>query len=111
MSRLTAALDRISALEARIGMGHNNGPPLDEDDGRELIPDAEVAYRLGITVRTLIRWDEKSELAFPKPVRVNGRKFRRPVEIARWVAKRAKVAVPRRPMPRTVRHSKRAEVL
>ena len=131
MTGLAAALDRIRTLEAKIGMGHNGGPSF-EGDTRELIPDAEAAFRLGISVRTLERWDHDSKLAFPKPVRVNGRRFRRPVELARWVAKRAKAAQrgpnPKRQAltqamprddagrlaksakPRTVRH-KRGEVL
>jgi predicted DNA-binding transcriptional regulator AlpA len=108
MSRIVAALDRIRNLEAKIDMmGHNGGPSFENDD-RELIPDAEAAYSLGVSVRTLIRWDNRSELDFPKPVRVNGRRFRRPVEIAKWVAKRAKAE--RRPKPHSLdRRSKPAK--
>jgi predicted DNA-binding transcriptional regulator AlpA len=102
MSRLFEALERIRVLEAKIGHG---GPSI-EDDTRELICEAEAAYLLGVSTRTLIRWDEKLELAFPKPVMVNRRRFRRPAEIAKWVATRAKM---KNKPARRVGH-KRAEV-
>jgi hypothetical protein len=85
MSKLAEALDRIAALEAKIaGMGHNGGPPF-EDDDRDLIPDAEVAYRLGVCVRTLARYDERPALKFPKVRYVGKRRFRVPAEVAKWV--------------------------
>jgi predicted DNA-binding transcriptional regulator AlpA len=55
----------------------------------ELIPDALVAKRYGVSSMTLWRWDRDTELNFPKPIRIRGRKYRRAEELAEFDAKRA----------------------
>jgi hypothetical protein len=47
-------------------------------DGRRkrLIPDPEVWKRYGVCAMTGYRWDHNPELNFPKPIRINGRKYR-----------------------------------
>jgi predicted DNA-binding transcriptional regulator AlpA len=55
----------------------------------ELIPDALVAKRYGVSSMTLWRWDHDTKLKFPKPVRIRGRKYRRAEELAKFEAKRA----------------------
>jgi hypothetical protein len=39
-------------------------------------PDSEIARHFGIHPKSLRRWDERPELGFPPPIRVNGRKYR-----------------------------------
>jgi hypothetical protein len=49
---------------------------------KRLIPDPVVArHRYGVSQRTLPRWDEKPELGFPKPIYINGRKYRDEAEL------------------------------
>jgi predicted DNA-binding transcriptional regulator AlpA len=55
-----------------------------------LIPDSEVCARYGVVAYTLWRWDhDHPELGFPKPVRINGRKYRVEAELDQFDAKRA----------------------
>ena len=57
---------------------------------KRLIPDSEVCRRYGVVAYTLWRWDhEKPELGFPKPVRINGRKYRVEAELDEFDARRA----------------------
>jgi hypothetical protein len=54
-----------------------------------LIPAREVWRRYSITSRTLSRWLERSELHFPKPLIVNGRRYWWLGEIEAWERLRA----------------------
>ena len=55
-----------------------------------LIPDSEVCQRYGVVAYTLWRWDHNQpELGFPKPVRINGRKYRVEAELDQFDARRA----------------------
>jgi predicted DNA-binding transcriptional regulator AlpA len=54
-----------------------------------LLPDRQVADRYGISTRTLYRWDEQPKLSFPKPIRINRRKFRRIRQLEQWERQRA----------------------
>ena len=51
--------------------------------GRKL-PDRQVRERYGVCSRTLARWDGNSELDFPKPTIINGRKYRDEDELTAW---------------------------
>jgi hypothetical protein len=91
---------RLAALEAAqqematalAGIGHNGGPPLLDDELSPapskrkplLLPDRLVAERYDVTVRTLERWDEKTELGFPKPVFIRRRRFRIIDKLDEW---------------------------
>jgi hypothetical protein len=44
-------------------------------------PDRVIAEYFHVHVKSLRRWDRKPELQFPKPVRINDRKYRRWDEI------------------------------
>ena len=55
-----------------------------------LLPDPLVADRYQVTDRTISRWDTQPELAFPKPIRINRRKYRRLAELENW--ERSRVA-------------------
>jgi len=65
-----------------------------EDDAVD--PDAKVAKQLGIHIKSLIRWDRRPGLNFPKPLVINGRKYRRRREIQEFL-QRAAVAHARTP--------------
>jgi hypothetical protein len=41
-----------------------------------LIPDAKVAQRYGVVLRTLARWDANPSLGFPAATVINKRKYR-----------------------------------
>lgn len=57
--------------------------------GRRLVPDAEVCARYRVHVSTLRNWDLNPKLGFPKPVRINGRKFRDEKELDQFDRQRA----------------------
>jgi hypothetical protein len=54
-------------------------------------PDAKVARQLGIHIKSLLRWDKRPGLNFPKPLVINGRKYRRRREVQEFL-RRAAVA-------------------
>lgn len=60
-------------------------------DDDQLDPDIKVAKQLGIHRKSILRWDRRPELNFPKPVWINGRKYRRRAEIREFL-RRAAVA-------------------
>ena len=53
--------------------------------------DAKVAKQLGVHPKTLPRWDKRPELQFPRPLYINGRRYRRLNEIEEFI-RRAAVA-------------------
>ena len=57
-------LERLERIEAVAGIG------------KRKLADRQVAQRYDVSVRTLERWDLKPELGFPKPIRINGRRYR-----------------------------------
>ena len=69
---LNQILARLSVLEATVG--HNGGPPLDEEPDRRLSTTA-VAARYGVSTRTIERWTRDPKLKFPQPDIVNLRKY------------------------------------
>lgn len=58
-------------------------------DNLELIPDPQLAKKLGKSLRTLARWDEKPEMGFPKPIILGRYKHRRVAEVDAWLSGRA----------------------
>jgi hypothetical protein len=112
---------RVAALEVTVaGIGHNGGPPLDEEPldpppppkrKPVLLPDRLVAERYDVTVRTLERWDEKTELGFPKPVYVRRRRFRVIDKLDEWDRGNARKAVdshnPRRALAQALPRAQR----
>ena len=55
----------------------------------DLLPDSHVALRYKVDPRTIARWDARPTLNFPKPVRINTRKYRRVSELETWERERA----------------------
>lgn len=53
-----------------------------------LLPDPQVAARYGVSSRTIFRWDEQQALGFPRPVRINRRKYRRIAQLENWERQR-----------------------
>jgi hypothetical protein len=54
----------------------------------DLLPDPLVAARYRVTPRTIYRWDQQSDLDFPRPIVIHGRKYRRVKELESWERKR-----------------------
>jgi DNA-binding transcriptional MerR regulator len=57
-------------------------------EATDLLPDPEVARRYGVNPRTLFRWDDQPALNFPRPIRINNRKYRRLHELESWERER-----------------------
>ena len=58
---------------------------------KRLLPDPKVRERYGVSAQTIWRWDHKPELGFPRPIRINGRKYRDEAELDKFDARRAAV--------------------
>jgi len=71
-------LERLERIEAVAGIG------------KRKLADRQVAQRYDVSVRTLERWDLKPELGFPKPIRINGRRYRDLAELEAWERAQAK---------------------
>jgi predicted DNA-binding transcriptional regulator AlpA len=52
--------------------------------GRRWLPDSQVCKRYGVSPMTLWRWDHNPEMNFPKPMRINRRKYRDEAELEAW---------------------------
>jgi hypothetical protein len=53
----------------------------------ELIPEAKVRERYGVSAMTLWRWDRTPNLGFPPAIVIRRRKYRRASELERWEQK------------------------
>ncbi len=58
---------------------------MSSDTDNELAPDSKIAKQLGVHPKSLPRWDRRPELHFPKPIYINGRKYRRQAEIREFL--------------------------
>jgi len=52
------------------------------------VPDAMVAKRYGVTLRTVNRWEENPALEFPPALYINNRKYRDAEALDEWDASR-----------------------
>jgi hypothetical protein len=57
-----------------------------------LLPETQAADHINVTPRSLFRWDRRPELGFPKPVVINGRKYRRIDQLTDWIERHVKSA-------------------
>jgi hypothetical protein len=48
---------------------------------KQFIPDRKVRERYGVCASTLFRWDQNPALGFPRPIEINGRKYRDAAEL------------------------------
>jgi hypothetical protein len=62
-----------------------------EDTGPKL-PTVKVAARYGVTTRSIERWEEDPELRFPRPLRINQRKYWSLTALESWERQRAAAA-------------------
>jgi predicted DNA-binding transcriptional regulator AlpA len=58
------------------------------------LPAAKVRERYGVSDMSLWRWLRDSDLAFPKPIYIRGRRFWRLADLETWEAARQKAARP-----------------
>ena len=61
----------------------------DDSTGRRYLPDPQVCRRYGVSAMTLWRWDHDPRINFPKPIRINRRKYRDEAELEAWERFRA----------------------
>jgi hypothetical protein len=69
------------------------------DDADNYLPSIKVLRRYDVCSRTLNRWEEKPELGFPKPVRINRRRYWRLAELQAW--ERARIGSKSKPFGET----------
>jgi hypothetical protein len=83
-SEFADIVSRIKILENVVArIRHSGGLPLDEDEhsraGSHLadrrLPTTAVAARYGVVPRTIDRWLDRTDLNFPRPETVNGRRY------------------------------------
>ena len=60
-----------------------------QKSARRLVPDPEVCRRYSVHATTLYNWDKNPDLGFPKPIRINNRKFRDEAELDKFDRARA----------------------
>ena len=60
-----------------------------EEKGRRYLPDPKVCQRYDVTPMTLWRWDNDPTIGFPKPIRINKRKYRDESDLEAWERSRA----------------------
>lgn len=65
-----------------------------ESDARRYLPDPKVCQRYSVTPMTLWRWDNDPAVNFPKPIRINRRKYRDESELEAWERLRASKSTP-----------------
>jgi hypothetical protein len=58
---------------------------------KQLLPDSKVRERYSVSAQTIWRWDHNPELGFPRPIRINGRKYRDQAELDKFDARHAAV--------------------
>jgi hypothetical protein len=49
-----------------------------------IVPDAKVAKRYGVCIRTIKRWDANPDLGFPNRIDINGRCYRDSNQLDAW---------------------------
>jgi hypothetical protein len=86
---IVAILERLDIIEAAVGIGHNGGPPLEDDpppspETDRRLPAKLVAKRYGVVLRTIDRWLDNPKLGFPKPEVVNNRRYWWLNKLRRW---------------------------
>ena len=62
-------------------------------DPLELVPDPKITRLFGVSLRSLARWDADEKNDFPRPIVINGRKYRRRAAVEAWLQKRALAAL------------------
>ena len=63
-------------------------------DQQTYVPAAQLCARYCISAMTVWRWLRDEELKFPRPIRINGRRFWSLAELEAWEASRRKQEAP-----------------
>jgi predicted DNA-binding transcriptional regulator AlpA len=58
-------------------------------DQQTFIPAGQLRARYGISAMTVWRWLQDKPLGFPRPIRINRRRFWKLAELEQWEASRA----------------------
>jgi hypothetical protein len=59
------------------------------DPGEVYVTDSEARQMCGsVSAMTFWRWDRNPDLGFPKPIKINGRKYRNKGVLLNWWARR-----------------------
>jgi hypothetical protein len=56
--------------------------------------EAAVARLFGVTKRALCRWDKNAKLGFPRPIHINGRRYRDAARVHAFLAARMEASAP-----------------
>jgi hypothetical protein len=96
---ISGILRRLELLEAKVAsLIENGGAPIqhtalppdpDSSDDDRRLPAAAVAARYGVAPRTIDRWLARPELNFPRPHRVNRRRYWSLSQLRNWDRSRA----------------------
>jgi predicted DNA-binding transcriptional regulator AlpA len=96
---ITGILQRLELLEAKVAsLIENAGAPIqdtalppdpDSNNDDRRLPAAAVAARYGVVPRTIDRWLARAELNFPRPHRVNRRRYWWLSQLRNWDRSRA----------------------
>jgi predicted DNA-binding transcriptional regulator AlpA len=80
--RMTGRGPRRKTAPRAAGIGHNLGPPLTplpkpepEPRPKRLLPTRAVMERYQVSDRSIDRWVADPDLGFPKPIRINRKRF------------------------------------
>ena len=67
----------FAAATGAVALVHTHARVCTMPPTKRLLPDRLVRQRMGnVAPSTLYRWDRNPQLGFPKPVVINGRKYR-----------------------------------
>jgi len=66
-------------------------------DARALVPKTNLAIELGVSSRTLSRWQADIQVDFPRPVVIRGRNYFDRVSIETWKAAQFRSSLKGRP--------------
>ena len=79
LPELKALLARLDQIEAASQLARS---PLGAD--QEYITAKQVCQRFGVSDMTLWRWLVRTDLGFPRPIVINGRRYFRIVDVKAW---------------------------
>jgi hypothetical protein len=78
-----------SHIISREFANYQESHAMKKKSGRRLLPDPKVCNRYGIHYSTLRNWDLDPKMEFPKPIRINKRKYRDEEELDQFDRDRA----------------------
>ncbi len=64
-------------------------PLAGSNSGDDLLPAAQVRSRYGVSDMTIFRWLNDDKLEFPRPIRINGRRYWRITDLQAFEQKQS----------------------